>query len=154
MFVHKLERKQLIKSDIHTLWTFFSDAKNLSVITPSYMKFKITSAIPKNGIYEGQIITYKVSPILNIPLSWMTEITHIEPNKRFIDEQRTGPYTLWHHEHWFDITSDGVLMTDIVYYQLPLYFIGDIAHFLFIKRQLNNIFDFRYRKIEELFNKR
>jgi ligand-binding SRPBCC domain-containing protein len=118
------------------------------------MKFKITSAVPQNGIYEGQIITYKVSPILNIPLSWMTEITHIEPNKRFIDEQRIGPYTLWHHEHWFEVTDNGVLMTDIVYYQLPLYFIGYIAHLLFIKQQLNNIFDFRYRKIEELFNKR
>lgn len=152
MAVHVLKRQQLIKSTIAELWSFFSSPDNLAVITPAYMNFRITSESSKQGIYAGQVITYTISPMLGIPLYWMTEITHVEHHKRFVDEQRIGPYSLWHHQHYFEETPEGVLMTDLVHYRLPLYIIGNIAHSLFVKRQLADIFDYRYRKINELFN--
>ncbi len=152
MAIHKLERQQLVKSDLATLWAFFSDASNLSTLTPPDMKLRITSPINEEGIYAGQIITYKVSPLFGIPMSWTTEITHVEHLKRFVDEQRTGPYTLWHHQHIFRETHGGVMMTDIVHYRLPLFFMGDIAHSLFVKQRLQDIFDFRHQKIDTLFN--
>lgn len=153
MSIYKLERTQLIMSDISTLWQFFSNPENLSAITPAYMNFRITSPISDSGINAGQIITYKVSPILNIPLSWMTEITDVEQHKHFVDEQKKGPYKLWQHKHVFEEKDGKTLMTDIVRYQLPLGLIGRLAHFLFVKRQLQNIFDYRHRKIEAMFNR-
>lgn len=154
MKVHKLTRQHLIPTELETLWGFFSDAKNLAILTPAYMNFTVTSGDLPHEIYPGQVITYKVSPVLGIPLFWMTEITHIVPNKLFVDEQRKGPYRLWHHQHHFEQKSDGVLMTDIVHYQLPMGFLGNIAYLLFIKKQLHNIFEYRYNKIEEIFNKK
>jgi ligand-binding SRPBCC domain-containing protein len=154
MAIHKLVRTQLINSTIDELWNFFSNPANLSVITPSYMNFRITSPDEGRGLYAGQIITYKVSPLLGIPMSWMTEITHVVHHSYFVDEQKRGPYRLWHHKHFFEQLDDGVLMTDMVHYQLPMFGLGDIAHFIFIKRQLDNIFDYRYQKIENIFNKR
>jgi ligand-binding SRPBCC domain-containing protein len=151
MSVHTLVRKQLIQADIDSIWQFFSSPDNLAAITPTYMNFRITSE-KEYGIYPGQIITYKVSPLLSIPLSWMTEITHVVDKRMFVDEQRVGPYSLWHHKHLFEQTPEGILMTDIVHYQLPLYFIGDIIHYLFIKQQLHNIFDYRHEKVKEIFD--
>jgi len=152
MSIHRLERKQFIRSNITELWDFFSNPGNLSVITPPYMNFRITSPADGRGIYPGQVITYKVSPLLGIPLSWMTEITHVERHQHFVDEQRHGPYRLWHHQHHFEEKDGGIQMTDIVHYQLPAFWLGEIAHLLFIKQQLGNIFDYRYKKIEAIFN--
>ena len=150
--MYSIQRRQLVKADVATLWAFFSDARNLAAITPAYMNFNITSPMP-DTIYAGQIITYKVSPLLSIPLNWMTEITHVEQHQRFVDEQRIGPYKLWHHEHSFETVDGGTMMTDCVYYALPLGILGRIAHSLFIKKQLKDIFDYRNKCIEELFNK-
>jgi len=102
-------------------------------------------------MYPGQIIEYKVSPLLGIPLYWMTEITHVDPGKYFVDEQRFGPYALWHHQHHFKSIHGGVEMMDIVNYRNPLGFIGRFANDLFVKKQLKTIFDFRFTKVEELF---
>lgn len=154
MSVHKIVRHQEISRPLEEVWAFFSDPGNLQTITPEYMKFKVTSETDNTHIYAGQIITYKVSPLLGIPLFWMTEITQVREGEMFIDEQRKGPYSLWHHQHHFKTKGNITLMTDIVHYQLPLYFLGDIAHRLFIKRQLDNIFDYRYQKVETLFNKK
>lgn len=153
MAVHKLVRKQLINKPVEEVWAFFSNPNNLSALTPEYMNFRVTSETDIDHIYAGQIITYKVSPLLGIPLFWMTEITQVRELQFFIDEQRRGPYRLWHHQHHFQHQNGKTLMTDIVHYQLPLYFLGDIAHSLFVKRQLHNIFEHRYQKTEELFNK-
>lgn len=115
------------------------------------MNFTITSD-PHNGdIYPGQVITYRLTPVLGIPMSWMTEITHVVPQKMFVDEQRKGPYRIWHHEHHFQPSGTGILMTDIVHYQLPLGPLGNVAHALFVKKQLNSIFDFRRTVIEKKF---
>lgn len=152
MSVHQLIRKQLIKRPIDDVWDFFTDPKNLEKLTPDNMSFVITSENHDGIIYPGQIITYKVAPILNIPLFWMTEITHVIPNKLFVDEQRRGPYKLWHHQHIFEDTEEGVLMTDKVHYELPLSILGSVAHNMFVKRQLNDIFDFRMSAVEKTFN--
>ena len=102
-------------------------------------------------MYAGQIIEYKVSPVLGIPLYWMTEITHVEQHKFFVDEQRFGPYSMWHHQHHFREVPGGVEMTDIVHYKMPFWFLGDIANTLFVKKQLNDIFNYRFKAVEKIF---
>lgn len=151
MAIHQLMRTQFVHADLQTVWQFFSAAGNLRRITPEYMNFRVTSTALRDEIYPGMIITYKVSPLLKIPLFWMTEITHVIPGKLFVDEQRRGPYRLWHHQHHFEEQADGVLMTDLVYYQLPLGFLGGLAHTLFIKKQLEDVFDYRMEQVDKLF---
>lgn len=152
--VYSLKTVQTIPVSLQTAWDFFSNPANLQTITPNNLGFKIISQHHGEKMYAGQIIEYKVNPVLNIPLYWMTEITHVEDKKYFVDEQRFGPYSLWHHQHHFTEAAGGVEMTDIVHYKLPLWFLGDIAHTLFVKKQLQHIFDYRYKKVEELFVKR
>lgn len=149
--MHSLKTIQRIPIDIDTAWNFFSQPANLAKITPDNLGFDIISKHHGDTMYAGQIIEYKVKPMLNIPLYWMTEITHVADKKFFVDEQRFGPYKLWHHQHHFKTISGGVEMTDIVHYALPLGILGKIAHSLFVKKQLNDIFDYRYKKVEELF---
>lgn len=151
MAVHQLLQHQQIPATLAEVWNFFSSAKNLQVITPEYMKFRVTSGDLPQEIYPGQIITYTVSPLLNIPLFWMTEITQVQPLKMFVDEQRRGPYKMWHHQHHFQEKDGGVFMTDIVHYQLPLGFLGEFARGLFVTKQLESIFAFRDKKVKELF---
>lgn len=143
MGIYHLKRQQKINAGIDEVWDFFSNPANLAKITPPYMNFRVTSD-PEDKIYPGQIITYKVSPLLNIAMTWVTEITHVQKGEFFVDEQRVGPYKIWHHQHLFEETNDGTLMTDIVHYKPPMGFLGNIANAIFIKRQLNDIF--RYRK--------
>jgi ligand-binding SRPBCC domain-containing protein len=151
--VYSIKTEQLLRTSMENAWAFFSDPANLSKITPSHLGFKIISKHHGEKMYPGQIIEYKVKPVMGIPLYWMTEITHVEEQQYFVDEQRFGPYSMWHHQHHFKPTNDGVLMTDIVHYKLPLYFLGDLAHGLFVKKQLKQIFDFRFEAAERLFNR-
>lgn len=134
-------------------WDFFSSPANLQQITPSSLGFSIISKFHGDNMYAGQVIEYKVRPVMGIPLYWMTEITHVSEGKYFVDEQRFGPYSLWHHQHHFRVVEGGVEMTDIVHYKLPFWFLGDIANSLLVKRQLKGIFDFRFKKVESLFGK-
>lgn len=153
MAKHILRSTQVINAGIDELWDFFSSPLNLANITPPYMNFKITSEYDvQKGLYEGQIITYKVAPLLKIPLSWTTEITKVEKHRRFIDKQKKGPYKLWHHEHIFEEKGANVVMHDIVTYELPFYIAGEVAHTLFVRTQLKEIFAYRKKKIDELFN--
>jgi ligand-binding SRPBCC domain-containing protein len=149
--VYSLKTIQQIPTDLNTAWDFFSSPANLKDITPTDMGFNVISKHHGDKMYPGQIIEYKVSPVLGIPLYWMTEITHVEDKKYFVDEQRFGPYSLWHHQHHFKEINGGVEMTDIVHYKLPFWFLGDIANSLFVSRQLKAIFDYRYKKVEEMF---
>ena len=153
MHYNSLERKQLIKVDIEEAWDFFSSPKNLLKITPKEMNFVITSDIPDKA-YPGQIITYKVSPILGIPMKWMTEITNVDAPHRFVDNQLVGPYKLWHHQHFFESVSEGTLMTDLVHYSISPWLLGGITDALVVRRQLEKIFDYRYQMVEELFNQK
>lgn len=151
MSVHLIEAEQFLPLSIEEAWDFFSRPENLTKITPKEMALKITSKNQQGAIYAGQLITYTLKPILGIPINWMTEITHVRDLQYFIDEQRFGPYVLWHHEHFFKEVAGGVLMSDRVYYQLPLGFLGNFAHFLFVKRQVRQIFEYRKEQIEHLF---
>lgn len=149
----QIKRTQLIKTDIDTLWEFMSSPKNLQAITPKSMLFKITSDNKDEKMYPGMIISYKVAPVLNIPMTWVTEITQVKKHAFFIDNQVIGPYKLWHHQHIFEPTKDGILMKDIITYAPPFGIIGKIANFLFIKRKVESIFDFRFEILEEKFNR-
>lgn len=153
MSVHVLQKVQCIPVGIDEAWDFFSHPKNLAVMTPEYLNLKFTNPLFGDGMYAGQLITYRVKPLLGIPLFWMTEITHVEPKRFFVDEQRFGPYALWHHQHHFREVQGGVEMTDLVHYKAPLGPLGDLANSIFIRRQLEGIFRFRFAKVEELFGR-
>ncbi len=148
--IYSLEVEQFLKLSLAEAWEFFSSPGNLSKITPEQMGFRITSGSP-GKMFPGQIITYKVSPFPGIRTNWVTEITHVSEGHYFVDEQRFGPYRMWHHEHHFEEQNGGVLMTDRVSYKLPFGFLGRLAHFLFVKRQLKQIFEFRERYLHNIF---
>ncbi|MDQ2752885.1 MAG: SRPBCC family protein, partial [Bacteroidota bacterium] len=114
-------------------------------------KFNIIGETFSDTMYEGQNIEYKVRAVLGIALYWMTEITHVKEKVFFIDEQRFGPYSFWHHQHHFKETDTGVEMTDLLHYKLPLYALGRVANKLFVEKQVKKIFDYRSQKIKELF---
>ena len=151
--MHSIKTVQKMPVSIEDAWNFFSSPVNLRAITPGSMGFKIISKNHGDKMYAGQVIEYKVTPFLSIPLYWMTEITHADELKYFIDVQRKGPYSLWHHQHHFKKIEGGVEMTDIVHYKNPFGFIGQAANFLFVKRQLKKIFEYRFNKVEEIFGK-
>ena len=149
--INTLKVVQELDITLDEAWDFFSNPKNLSEITPNEMGFNITSEIP-NQMYIGQIVSYKVAPILGINLNWVTEITHINNKMFFVDEQRFGPYKMWHHEHHFKKNKDNTTTVyDKVIYKLPYGVFGVIAHKLFIKKRLVEIFQFRNKRIKQLF---
>ncbi|WP_291149994.1 SRPBCC family protein [Flavobacterium sp. UBA7680] len=151
--IHQLKRTQQLYCDTASAWIFFSSPNNLSRITPKDMGFIVVSDLPNETIYEGMIIDYIVSPLLRIPLKWQTKIVQVDHEKSFTDFQQKGPYKLWSHRHEFFSNEDGVLMIDTVNYELPFGVIGNLAHRLFIKEKLEDIFDFRYEVLQQLFNK-
>ena len=150
--VYRLKFVQELPVSMQKAWDFFSSPANLQEITPSTMDFRITSE-PSEKMYAGQVIEYRVKPLAALSLYWMTEITHVEEGKYFVDEQRYGPYSLWHHQHHFREIEGGVEMTDIVHYKIPGWVLGDIANSIFVKKKLQEIFNYRYAKVEELFGK-
>lgn len=149
---YSLRFVQNIPCTIDEAWNFFSDPVNLVKITPRSFGFKVISKNHGERMYPGQIIEYKVKPMLGIPLYWMTEITHVKDKEFFVDEQRYGPYSFWHHQHLFKEVEGGVEMTDIVHYKIPFWFIGDLAHALFVRKRLEHVFEYRYKVIEEMFS--
>lgn len=152
MKIHNLISKQTLPIKINEAWDYFSNPKNLQEITPDYLGFKITSELPEK-MYQGMIVTYKVKPLFNIPINWVTEITTVDDKKLFIDEQRFGPYKFWHHQHKFKEVENGTEMIDIVHYGFPFGIFGNIAHKLFIHKQLKGIFDYRYEYLMEKYKK-
>lgn len=149
--VYSLYSRQSIPATLDEVWAFFSDANNLLAVTPPHLNLKVTNKVYGQGVYAGQVMTYNVKPLLGIPLGWMTEITHVVEKKYFVDEQRKGPYKLWHHQHHFNAIDGGVEMTDIVHYRLPFGPLGTLAHGLLVKKELQKIFTYRYQKIVSLF---
>lgn len=132
-------------------WSFFSNPKNLQKITPQDMGFQIADFDDKK-MYPGQLIQYKVSPLLGLKLFWVTIITVVKDNSYFVDEQRFGPYAMWHHKHFFEATENGVKMTDVVHYALPLGFLGRIMNSLVVKKKLTEIFSYREKMVDKMFN--
>ena len=150
--IHQIRKEQFLNAKIEDVWDFVTSPYNLKKITPEYMNFVIKSKNMNQKIYPGMIIFYKVLPILKIPTTWVTEIKYVKKNQFFVDEQRLGPYQIWHHEHLFREEKNGVVMIDIISYKLPFGIIGRCINYLFIKNKLNSIFNYRYEKMNEIFN--
>jgi ligand-binding SRPBCC domain-containing protein len=151
MAFYQFYREQKLKASIDEVWNFISSPKNLKEITPDYMGFDIRSNHLPDEMYPGMIISYQVSPLLGIKTNWVTEITQVRDRSYFVDEQRIGPYSIWHHQHIIEIHADGVLMKDIVSYQPPFGILGAIANTLIIKGKLNEIFEYRKKVLELKF---
>ena len=148
--LYTIHRKQKLPITLQEAWDFISDPKNLAVITPDTMGFKTLSG-DERKMFSGQIIHYTITPVLGIKVQWVTEITHVVDKSFFVDEQRYGPYKFWHHKHFLKEISDGVEMEDIVHYKLPMGFLGRLAHPLLVKPKLEEIFNYREKKLKELF---
>lgn len=152
LHMKRLEFVQDLPITLDEAWKFFSSPKNLNEITPDDMVFRITSNPPEE-MYPGLFITYKISPFLGIQMDWCTEITHVVDRRYFVDEQRKGPYNIWHHEHHFEEIQGGVRMTDILHYDIGKGILGVIAGKLFVDQKVKGIFDFRYKKLQQLYLK-
>lgn len=150
MKIYTLHKSQKLPITLEEAWAFLSNPKNLKIITPDYMSFDILSTIDR-PLYTGQIIQYNVTPLLGIKTKWVSEITHIEENKYFVDEQLYGPYALWHHKHFVKEIDGGVLLEDIIDYKVPLGRIGQLVHPLLVKPKLEEIFKYRQKKLTALF---
>ena len=149
--VYSLHTVQNLPISLDQAWDFFSSPANLAKITPQHMGFNIISKHHGEKMYAGQIITYILKPMLGIPVKWMTEISHVKEGEYFIDEQRFGPYKLWHHRHSFKKTATGVEMHDEVNYVLPFGILGSIANKLFIRKRVEEIFTYRTKVVEKMF---
>lgn len=150
MKLYSLRERTLLPTTLERAWDFFSSPKNLPVITPTELNFKVISDAPEET-YAGLILHYTVTPLLGIPLQWVTEITQVEKKRLFIDEQRFGPYRFWHHQHQFSETADGVEMIDLVHYALHGDPLSRPLHALIVRPQLEKIFGYRRQKLKELF---
>lgn len=150
MKIYQLHKTQKLPISLEEAWNFLSNPKNLKTITPDYMGFTIESGADR-PMYAGQLIQYIVTPLLGIKTKWVSEITHVKKNEYFVDEQRYGPYSMWHHKHFVKEIEGGVEMEDIIDYKIPLGILGQIAHPILVKPKLNEIFEYRQKKLTELF---
>lgn len=150
MPLYRILSEQYLTTTLEEAWTFLSDPKNLERITPDSMKFDIKGGADM-PMFEGQIIRYHVSPFPGIRTPWVTEITHVKEGSYFVDEQRFGPYKLWHHKHFIESVDGGVLMKDIVDYMLPMGPLGSLMHTLIVRKKLNTIFSFRESALNQIF---
>jgi len=148
---HQLEFEQFIPASLDEVWQFFSDAKNLTVLTPKEMKMKVITDLPETKIFEGMRIAYYVSPLFNIPVFWETEIIKVTNQHQFIDIQLKGPFKSWKHTHTFTAKDNGVLMHDLIDYEMPFGFIGEIAHQPLVLKNLNQLFVYRKKICQEIF---
>lgn len=151
MGIHVLTHTQIVPASLEKCWAFFSDPRNLSKITPPSLDFRVLSELPAK-MYPGMMIQYRVRPLLGIPLTWLTEITHVEDLSHFVDEQRVGPYTLWHHEHWFRAIDRGrTEVRDCVHYIVPFGILGEIVRPFLVEPELEKIFRFREEAVTRIF---
>ena len=148
--IYTLYREQMVPAPIESVWVYFATPRNLNEMTPPEMAFEFLQG-GEDEMYAGQVIVYKVAILPWVKVRWLTQITHVEPGRRFIDEQRIGPYRLWIHEHRFEPLPEGVRMIDHIRYALPFGPLGSLAHGLFVRRRLAQIFDYRREKVEALF---
>ncbi len=152
MKIYRLETIQNLPISQKEAWNFLSDPRNLKTITPDYMGFEIVSGAASK-MYAGQILQYIVTPLLNIPLNWVTEITHIREGEYFVDEQRFGPYSLWHHKHFIKPIKNGVEMIDIVDYKVPFGILGQLVQPFLVRPKLEEIFEYRKNALVRIFGK-
>lgn len=150
MKIYTLHSVQKLPITAQEAWDFLSNPENLKTLTPDYMGFEILSGGGR-PMFPGQIIQYLVTPVAGIKTKWVTEITHVKEGEYFVDEQRFGPYALWHHKHFINPVPGGVEMEDIIDYKLPFGVLGRVVHPIMIKPRLKEIFDYRKQKLIEIF---
>lgn len=149
--IYQLKSEQIIHASLDEVWDYFSQPQNLDNLTPDDMAFQITSGKPPR-MYAGQIISYQIEILPGIKQSWVTEIAHVKDREMFVDEQRFGPYVMWHHEHHFkEIAPNQVQMNDIVSYKLPLGFVGRLFAGRMIRKRVSQIFAYRETKVDDIF---
>lgn len=151
MSVHRFSTTQVLPLSLEAAWEFFSTPRNLARITPPEMNFRIVTPDLPDETYAGQIIAYTLTPVAGIRAGWITEITHVKAPHFFVDEQRKGPYRMWHHQHHFRAHNSGTEMTDIVHYEIPLGKLGDALNALYIRNRIHGIFEHRRKVLEQLF---
>ena len=154
MKVYTLRREQIIDTSLEKAWDFLSVPSNLGEITPEEMNFHIESISDDRRTYAGQIISYTIALFPWLKFRWVTEITHVKEPEYFVDEQRFGPYSFWHHQHFIEAHKDGVKMIDIVNYGIPLGFLGRFMNWIFIGKKLSRIFDHRAVAVKDYFAKK
>ncbi len=153
MSIHVLHSRQIVPASLEECWAFFSNPRNLAEITPPELDFQVLSDLPP-AMHAGMMIEYRVRPLLGIAVTWLTEITHVEPLRRFVDEQRVGPYKIWHHEHTFTaLEGGGTEMRDTIHYVLHGWLAGDVINALIVRRELAKIFGHREIAVERRFGK-
>jgi ligand-binding SRPBCC domain-containing protein len=148
MLLHRFEQRQKLPVTLQAAWEFFSDPRNLVAVTPPAMRLRITSPLP-GGMYPGMLITYRVAPLLGVPMDWVTQITHVEAPHRFVDEQRMDPYRFFQHQHLFREIGGGVEMHDLVHYALPRG--AGAVRRLLVAPALREMFAHRFRVLEHTF---
>ena len=148
--MERLERTQIVPATLAEAWAFFSRPENLATITPPWLGFRVVSPPSEEPMYAGMILRYTVTPLLGMPVSWVTEITHCREPYLFVDEQRFGPYRFWHHEHHFREVDGGVEVRDLIHFRLPFGPLGGLATGL-VRRKLAAIFDYRQEAVRERF---
>jgi len=150
MRLHRFTATQFLPVDLETAWAFFSDPRNLQAMTPPWLNLVPTSEVPPE-MHPGLIVTYRVKPALRIPVTWVTEITHVVDRQFFVDEQRSGPYRFWHHQHHFREVAGGTEARDVLHYALPLGLVGDVAGAALVKKRVAGIFEYRRQALERRF---
>ena len=150
MKTYRLIHRQILPTDRPTAWRFFSNPANLRRITPPWLDFRITSPLPET-IYAGLIITYRIRPLAGLAVPWVSEISHVDAPRFFVDEQRHGPYRFWHHQHHLRPAAGGVEVIDEIHYRLPYGVLGIGLHALMIRNRLDAIFHFRYHELKRIF---
>ncbi len=151
--IHTLKKTQIVPIDLKTAWDFFSSPKNLDKLTPKDLGLKIKSEVA-DKMYPGMLITYDVNPLPFMKSTWVTEITHVDEPNYFVDEQRLGPYSFWHHKHYFKEVAEGVEVADVVDYALPLGLLGDLLNHLVVKQKLEHIFNYRSKVLKDIFKEK
>lgn len=149
--IYRIEETQIVPAALKKTWKFFSNPMNLREITPAALGFEVQGTPPKS-IYPGLLIEYRVRPFPGFPVTWLSEITHVREQQYFCDEQRTGPYKIWHHEHFFEEADHGTRMRDVVTYMLPFGIAGRLA-LPVVRGKLRAIFDYRREAVVRIFGK-
>lgn len=150
MKLYSLHREQKLPINLDKAWEFFSNPCNLEIITPPWLNLKPASLVPEQ-MYPGMIVVYGLKPFPGLQTNWVTEITHVSRPYFFVDEQRFGPYKFWHHQHHFREIRGGVVAKDLIHYALPAGPLGRFVHAAVVRKQLEKIFEYRRRALEEQF---
>ncbi len=148
MRIHRLDREQFVARPLAEVFEFFSQARNLEALTPGFLRFEVLSPEPIE-MRPGTLISYRLK-VRGIPLRWVSQIEAWEQQRTFVDRQLSGPYRLWHHRHDFEARDGGTVVRDRVHYAIPLWPLGEVAHALLVRRDLESIFGFRQEAVERL----